>query len=95
MPLQSAELAVVLGFAVSLGLQLLKRIWPQLNATDALVKQIVAVLLAAGAVLAAAQWQVNEATLWQAVLAGIAALGTHRALLATPAPCEKTPLKGE
>jgi len=82
--MQAAELAVVMGFAVSLGLQLLKRVWPGLNATEALTKQIVAVLLAAIAVLAAAHWQVNADTVWQAVLAGIAALGTHKALLATP-----------
>jgi len=82
--MQAAELSIVLGFVVSLGLQLLKRVWPGLDASDAVVKQIVAVLLAAIAVLAAAQWQVNAATLWQAVLAGIAALGTHKALLATP-----------
>ena len=78
------QLAVVLGFAVSLGLQMLKRIWPGLDCSEALTKQIVAVLLAGGAVLAAAHWQLNLDVAWQAVLAAVAALATHKALLKTP-----------
>jgi len=84
--MQAVELAVVLGFAVSLGLQLLKRIWPSLDTSEALTKQIVVVLLAGGAVLAAAHWQINLDVAWQAVLAAVAALATHKTLLKTPEP---------
>jgi len=80
--MEQAQLAIVVGFVVSLALQLAKRWWPKLDATDALTKQITAVVLAAVAVLAAAHWQLDKQTLWQAVVAAVSALGTHKALLA-------------
>lgn len=82
--MSEVQIAVVLGFAVSMGLQLLKRVWPGLDCSEAIIKQIVVVLLAGGAVLAAAHWQINLDVAWQAVLAAVAALATHKALLKTP-----------
>ena len=84
--MEQDELAVVLGFVVSLVLQLLKRMWTGLDTSEAIVKQIVAVLLAAISVFAAAGWQFTGAVAWQAALAAIAALATHKALLKTPEP---------
>jgi len=84
--MEQAELAVVLGFVVSLVLQLLKRMWTGLDTSEAIVKQIVAVLLAAISVFAAAGWQFTGAVAWQAALAAISALATHKALLKTPEP---------
>ena len=86
-----AQLSVVVGVLVSMGLQLLKRVWPALDNSEALVKQVSAVVLAAVVVLAAAQWRLDAQTAWGMALAAISALGTHRALLKTPEPCEVKP----
>jgi hypothetical protein len=85
--MKQAELALVIGFAVSLVVQILKRVWPGLNTSDALVKQITATVLASVAVLAAAQWHFNEQVFWQMLLTAVAALASHKVLLKTdPTP---------
>ena len=87
--MEQAQLAVIVGFAVSIVLQLLKRVWEDLDCSEAVVKQITAVALAALAVLIAAQWQFDTQVLWQMVVAAITALGTHKALLKQPETMEE------
>ena len=79
--MQDVQLPVIVGFIVSLVFQMLKK-WQWLDCTEAVVKQVTVAVLAAVATLAAAQWQVNQATLLQAVGAAIMALATHKTLLA-------------
>ena len=79
-----AQLALVVGFVVSLAIQIVKRWWPGLDCSEALTKQVSAVVLSAVVVLAAAQWHLTAEVGWSMALAAISALGTHRALLKTP-----------
>lgn len=78
-----AQIAVIVGPLVSLLFQLLKK-WKWLDATDATVKQTSVAVLAGLGVLAAQGWQVNRETLFSATLAAVAALATHKGLLAAP-----------
>lgn len=82
--MDAAQLPAVVGFVVSLVVQLLKR-WAKFEASDAVVKQFTAALLAALGVLIAAQWKVDQTVLMQAVGAAIMALATHKVLLKQPA----------
>ena len=78
--MQDVQLPVIVGFIVSMIFQALKR-WKWLDCTDAVVKQVTVAVLAAVATLTAAQWQINQATVLQAVGAAIMALATHKTLL--------------
>lgn len=76
------QIAVLVGFVVSLALQLLKRWWPGLDTSEAVTKQVTACVMAAVGVLIAAHWQFSGAVGWQMLVAAVAALATHKALLA-------------
>jgi hypothetical protein len=82
-PEQLALLDGAVGFFVSLLLQWLKKKWPALDNSSATVKQITAVVVAMLGVLILAKFQITTDLLWQAAIAGIAVLGTHKQLLAT------------
>lgn len=79
------QIAVLVGFVVSLGLQLVKKVWPGFNATEALTKQVTVCAVAGVSVLSLAGWRLDKETLAQAAWAAVAALGTHKGLLAVPA----------
>lgn|GEM_PF-6654546 len=79
---QLALMAGAIGFFVSLLLQWLKKRWAWLDSTSVTAKQVTAIVVAVLGVFIAAKFQISTDLLWQAALAGFAALGTHKALLA-------------
>jgi hypothetical protein len=81
-----AQLSVIVGPIVALLFQWLKTRWAWLNCTDATVKQITVCIVVVLGVFAANGWAVTRTTIMAAVVAILASLGTHKALLAQPKP---------
>ena len=78
--MEQFDLPVVVGVAVSLVFQLLKK-WKWLDATDAIVKQTSVAVLAAVVIGQANSWNITLPVATQMALAALMAWLTHKGLL--------------
>ena len=81
--MEQFDLPIVVGAVVSLAFQLMKK-WKWLDATDAVVKQVVVAVLAGATVGQTHGWNITLPVATQMALAALMAWLTHRGLLAVP-----------